>query len=94
MSARLNPGENAYGDMRANPMGRVGKMEELANMAAYLLDPGSAYVNGQTIAIDGGAYLATGGNFSGLSAWGDAQWVAAREAIQATNAKDRAARTV
>jgi hypothetical protein len=94
MSARLNPGENAYGDMRANPMGRVGKMGELANMAAYLLDPGSAYVNGQTIAIDGGAYLATGGNFSGLSAWGDAQWVAAREAIQATNAKDRAARTV
>ena len=94
MSARLNPGENAYGDMRSNPMGRVGKMEELANLVVYLLDPGSAYVNGQTIAIDGGAYLATGGNFSGLSAWSDAQWQAARDAIQATNAKDRAARTV
>ena len=94
MSARLNPGENAYGDMRANPMGRVGKMEELANLAVYLLDPGSAYVNGQTIAIDGGAYLATGGNFSGLSAWSDQQWKAAREAISATNAKDRAQRTV
>ena len=29
-------------------------MRELANLAVYLLDPGSAYVNGQTIAIDGG----------------------------------------
>lgn len=94
MSARLNPGQNAYGDMRANPMGRVGKMEELANLAVYLLDPGSGYVNGQTIAIDGAAYQATGGTFSGLAAWTDAQWQAARDAIQATNAKDRAERTV
>jgi NAD(P)-dependent dehydrogenase (short-subunit alcohol dehydrogenase family) len=94
MSARLNPGENAYGDMRSNPMGRVGRMEELANLAIFLLGPGSHYVNGQTIAIDGGAYQATGGNFSGLGAWTDQQWTAAREAIQATNAKDRAQRTV
>ncbi len=94
MSARLNPGENAYGDMRSNPMGRVGQMEELANLAIFLLGPGSHYVNGQTIAIDGGAYQATGGNFSGLGAWTDQQWTAAREAIQATNAKDRAQRTV
>ncbi len=94
MSARLNPGENAYGDMSRNPMGRVGRMEELANLAIFLLGPGSHYVNGQTIAIDGGAFQATGGNFSGLAAWSDAQWTSAREAIQATNAKDRAQRTV
>jgi NAD(P)-dependent dehydrogenase (short-subunit alcohol dehydrogenase family) len=96
MSARLNPtaGQAAYSDMRGNPMGRVGRMEELANLAVYLLSPGSAYVNGQTIAIDGGAYLATGGNFSGLRSWDEETWRAARAAIEATNAKDRAQRTV
>ena len=94
MSARLNPGDGAYSDMSRNPLGRVGRMPELANLAVYLLHPGSEYVNGQTIAIDGGAFLATGGNFSGLSVWGDDEWKRAREAIASTNAKDRAARTV
>jgi len=97
MSARLNPNEGegrSYSDMSRNPMGRVGKMPELANLAVYLLAPGSEYVNGQTIAIDGGAFLATGGNFSGLSVWGDEEWRKARDAIASTNARDRAARTV
>ena len=103
MSARLNPnqqeqaeqkGGGAYSDMSGNPMGRVGEMRELANLAVYLLHPLSAYVNGQTIAIDGAAWQATGGNFSALRAWTDDQWTQARESIQATNAKDRAKRTV
>lgn len=103
MTARLNPtqgtsqGEDspsAYGDMSSNPMGRVGDMRELANLAIYLLHPLSAYVNGQTIAIDGAAWQANGGNFSRLRAWGDEEWQAARDAIQSTNAKDRAQRTV
>jgi NAD(P)-dependent dehydrogenase (short-subunit alcohol dehydrogenase family) len=99
MSARLNPGAaeetgGGYRDMSGNPMGRVGDMRELANLAVYLLHPLSAYVNGQTIAIDGAAWQAGGGNFSSLRAWTDDQWKAAREAIQGANAKDRAARTV
>ena len=103
MTARLNPSQGAgpgedrggaYGDMSSNPMGRVGDMRELANLAVYLLHPLSAYVNGQTIAIDGAAWQATGGNFSRLRAWGDEEWRAARDAIQSTNAKDRAQRTV
>ena len=36
-------------------------MRELANLAVYLLHPLSTYVNGQTIAIDGGAWNAGGG---------------------------------
>ncbi|WP_333585675.1 SDR family oxidoreductase [Phenylobacterium sp.] len=99
MSARLNPNAQeqsggAYGDMSGNPMGRVGEMRELANLAVYLLHPLSAYVNGQTITIDGAAWQATGGNFARLRAWGDAEWQAARAAISQTNAKDRAQRTV
>ncbi len=95
MSARLNPGQAGYGgEMAHNPLHRAGRMPELANLAVYLMAPGSEYVNGQTIAIDGGAWQATGGNFSALTAWDDEAWRRAREAIQATNAADRAQRTV
>jgi NAD(P)-dependent dehydrogenase (short-subunit alcohol dehydrogenase family) len=99
MTARLNPQASeetggSYRDMSGNPMGRVGEMRELANLAVYLLHPLSAYVNGQTIAIDGAAWQAGGGGFSRLRSWTEEQWVAAREAIQSANAKDRAKRTV
>lgn len=96
MSARLNPGASgeAYADMSHNPMNRVGEMRELANLAVYLLHPLSAYVNGQTIAIDGAAFQATGGNFSSLRAWDDDRWEQVRQMIRATNEKDRAQRTV
>ena len=46
----------------------------------------------QTIMMDGAEAMATGGNFYELRQWGDDQWRAARDAIQAQNAKDRAQR--
>ena len=96
MSARLNPGQqqSAYENMSGNPMNRVGEMAELANLAVYLLSKGSEYVNGQTIAIDGGQYNASGGNFSRMTEWGDDQWQAVKDMIKSTNDKDRAQRTV
>ena len=97
MSKRLAPdaeGAKRMDSGAANPMGRVGEMHELVNLAVLLMAPGADYINGQTIAIDGAMYNASGGNFSQLTAWGDAEWQAARDAIEATNAKDKAKRTV
>jgi NAD(P)-dependent dehydrogenase (short-subunit alcohol dehydrogenase family) len=98
--ARLNPGSAEAGGAAPPPpadptipLNRNGEMRELANLAVYLLDPGSAYVNGQTIAIDGGSHL-RGGGFSRLAEWGDAEWEAARNSIRSANEKDRAQRTV
>lgn len=94
--ARLSPDSAGSSLERstANPMGRVGEMHELVNLAVLLMAPGCEYINGQTIAIDGGMYNASGGNFSALSAWSDEQWAAARAAIENTNAQDKAKRTV
>jgi NAD(P)-dependent dehydrogenase (short-subunit alcohol dehydrogenase family) len=78
----------------ANPMGRVGEMHELVNLAVLLMAPGAEYINGQTIAIDGAMYNASGGNFAQLTAWGDEQWQAVKETITATNNADKAKRTV
>jgi NAD(P)-dependent dehydrogenase (short-subunit alcohol dehydrogenase family) len=94
-TARLAPGGGGnFGGQRGNPLGRVGRMPELANLAVYLLHPLSEYVNGQTIAIDGGAWNAGGGGFSGLYDWSDEQWAQARAAIRGSNEADRAKRTV
>jgi NAD(P)-dependent dehydrogenase (short-subunit alcohol dehydrogenase family) len=74
------------------PMGRFGQMQELQNLIIFLLSDGCDYINGQTIAIDGGQHLATPGTFADLSGLTDAQWQAAREAIQASTQKDKANR--
>ena len=73
-------------------MGRVGTMEELQNLATFLISGGCDWINGETIAMDGAQALATGGNFYQLRDWSDADWKQAREPIKAQNEKDRAAR--
>ena len=75
-----------------NPFGRVGRIEELQNLAAFLLSDGCEWLTGERIAMDGAQALATGGNFYELRQWGDADWKAARAAIEAQNARDRAQR--
>ncbi|MBO6610019.1 SDR family oxidoreductase [Altererythrobacter sp.] len=94
MSARLSPGgRGGNSNNEINPMGRHGEMHELANLAVFLMGPGADYVNGQTIAIDGAGYQATGGTFwSTLQGLGDAEWEQLRAMIKGTNAADKADR--
>ena len=48
--------EKAKEEMESDiPVKRMGKAEELASLAAWLLSPHSGYVTGQTISHDGGA---------------------------------------
>src|SRR5436305_5803762 len=93
MSKRIKPGGGAGARTRAqNPMGRVGTMEELQNLAVFLISGGCDWINGETIAMDGGQALAMGGNFYQLRDWSDDDWAKAKETIKAQNDKDRAAR--
>ena len=93
-SKRLSPGDGpTERTERSNPMGRVGRMEELQNLATFLLSDGCEWLTGQTITLDGGQSHATGSNCYELRHWTDPQWQAARAAIKAQNEKDRAQRT-
>ena len=93
MSKRLNPNDQPGARTIArNPMGRVGKMEELQNLAVFLISGGCDWISGETIAMDGAQALATGGNFYELREWSDADWQQARDAISKQNEKDRSAR--
>jgi NAD(P)-dependent dehydrogenase (short-subunit alcohol dehydrogenase family) len=93
MSKRLSPGAEPGATTAArNPMGRVGRIEELQNLAAFLMSDGCDWLTGEIIAMDGAQALATGGNFYELRRWGDGEWKTAREAIQAQNERDKADR--
>jgi NAD(P)-dependent dehydrogenase (short-subunit alcohol dehydrogenase family) len=92
---RLNPKSSNRGDSnRTIPMGRVGEMPELANLAVFLMSDGCDYLTGQTIAIDGAMHLASGGNFAAMAALGDEDWDRIRNEIRSTNEKDKAQRAV
>jgi NAD(P)-dependent dehydrogenase (short-subunit alcohol dehydrogenase family) len=49
-----------------NPQRRFGTVEELADLAAFLVSDGSAYINGEVIRMDGGEFLQGAGEFSNL----------------------------
>ena len=66
-SRLVPPGLNVEKKMKERvPMNRFGKHEELANLAAYLMADGSAYINGDVITIDGGEWLKGAGQFNAL----------------------------
>jgi NAD(P)-dependent dehydrogenase (short-subunit alcohol dehydrogenase family) len=62
-----------------NPLGRPGEHRELADLAAFLLADGSAYINGEVVTIDGGEWLGGAGQFSFLKDMlGEEDWGALR----------------
>jgi len=65
---RLLPGDLAkkFDPASRVPLKRVGEHQELANLAAYLMSPYSAYVNGEVVTIDGGEWLKGAGEFNHL----------------------------
>ena len=93
--ARLNPMKESDDDRykARNPLGRVGRPAELANMAAFLMSDEVEYINGEVIAIDGGMGIMGNGTFSNMMAYTDGDWRRIREQIQSTNEKDRAKRS-
>ncbi len=91
---RLNPGNNNDdGMMSAVPMGRVGEMIELQNLATFLMADGCEYLTGQTIGLDGAQYLTGGGTFSQLDKLSDEDWENMRKLIRNANNKDKADRS-
>jgi 3-oxoacyl-[acyl-carrier protein] reductase len=50
---------NATGGLewKANPMGRIGVAQDVANIAIFLLSPAAEYFNGLSLEVDGGSKL-------------------------------------
>jgi NAD(P)-dependent dehydrogenase (short-subunit alcohol dehydrogenase family) len=93
--ARLNPtqesDDNRY--KARNPLGRVGRPSELANMAAFLMSEEVEYISGEVIAIDGAMGIMGNGTFANMLTYTEDDWRRIREQIQSTNAADKAKRS-
>ena len=89
---RLNPGAGDDNSMGTIPLGRVVEMNELQNLATFLMADGCDYLTGQTIAIDGAQYLTGGVTFSNLDKLSDEDWDQMRAMIRSSNNKDKADR--
>lgn len=93
----LNPTDkSSVGATQADqvPMGRMGTIEELANLTVFLLSDACDYLTGQTIAMDGGQMLAGPGTFAGLTSMNSDDWDSAREKSKAASEATKAQRGV
>lgn len=55
--ARLAPGGMREAAMKSVPLGRLGTIEDVAHCALFLVSGAASYVHGETIVVDGGAWL-------------------------------------
>lgn len=87
---RLLPGDMAKKfDFKSRvPLKRVGDHQELANLAAYLMSDFSAYINGETVTIDGGEWLQGAGQFNALEAITPDMWDNLEELIRSAKGSE------
>src|SRR5207245_582008 len=57
---RLRPGGGFEDTTHLNPMRRIGRMEELQNLASFLMADGCEWLTGETIALDGAGVFPVG----------------------------------
>lgn len=74
--SRLLPGEmmERYDLAKRVPLKRVGRHQELADLAAYLISPHAGYINGEVVTIDGGEWLMGAGQFNMLEQVEPSEW--------------------
>ncbi|MBV9559918.1 MAG: SDR family oxidoreductase [Bradyrhizobium sp.] len=72
-TSQLRPGGRDQDWASRNPLLRVGKHRELADLASFLVSDAGSYINGEMVVQDGGAHL-RGSGAEDLLQWTDAQW--------------------
>ncbi|AVT74474.1 2,4-dienoyl-CoA reductase [Rhodopseudomonas palustris] len=76
-TAQLRPDGCAADPADRVPLGRVGRHDELANLASFLISDQAGYITGEMVVQDGGTHLRSSGA-EDLLQWSDQQWAAHR----------------
>ena len=101
--SRLDPtGQFMNHAIKNMPTGRLGEIEEIANLASYVVSPYASWLTGDTITFDGGEFNALAGEFNALRAvpgnfsksnlkfiFSDEQWEMMAQAIRESNKKQK-----
>merc|ERR1740131_742263 len=87
---RLDPtGEAGKTMMDQIPEGRLGEIEEIANLATFLCSDYGSWINAETVTLDGGEFRALAGEFSNLKEVTPEQWDMMEAMIRGTNKKSK-----
>lgn len=76
-TAQLRPDGRSADPADRVPLGRVGRHDELANLASFLISDQAGYITGEMVVQDGGIHLRSSGA-EDLLQWSDQQWDAHR----------------
>lgn len=71
------------------PTGRLGEIEEIANLASYMVSDYSSWLNGETITFDGGEFNALAGEFNSLRIVKDEEWDFMEQMIKKNHSKQK-----
>lgn len=83
---RLDPTGIFEEKMRSNnPMGRLGEIDELANLASYMLSDYASWLNGEVIRFDGGETVANAGEFNMFDTVPSEKWDEMEAVIRNSN---------
>ena len=88
--SRLDPtGEFKKMAKELIPVGRIGDVEEVANLALYMISDYASWLNGSVIVLDGGKLPFTAGDFNQLVKIEPDQWDVMEQMIRGSNAKSK-----
>merc|ERR1719378_1426536 len=71
------------------PEGRLGEIEEIANLATFLCSDYASWINSDTITLDGGEFRQLAGEFNKLREVTPEMWDMLEQMIRSTNKKSK-----
>lgn len=88
--SRLDPtGKMIEEGIQVIPAGRMGEVEEIANLATYLCSDYASWINAETVTLDGGEFRSLAGEFNGLRKVPQEMWDMMEKVIRETNKKSK-----
>lgn len=86
--SRLDPSGHFTNEAIKNlPVGRLGEIEEIANLATYMCSDYASWLNTESITFDGGEFRSLAGEFNQLKKVPDEMWDAMEQMIRSSNKK-------
>ena len=64
------------------PVGRLGEIPEIANLATYMVSDYSSWMTGEVVRFDGGEYVSRAGEFNDLKTIKKEQWDALEQMVR------------
>ena len=71
------------------PVGRIGEIEEIANLATFLCSDYGSWINSETVTLDGGEFRQLAGEFNKLQKITPEQWDFMEQIIRSKNKKSK-----